>query len=302
MGAVRIGRKHGIYNTAEEATEQVKGFKNGTFKKFKSEEDANNYINNLNKDTKKQRYYAVTIGRELGVFDSLAKARKQVINFSNRKMRVFKTLEEANIYFQNNLNNNHNNPNNQNNTDKVNEVNKVNKVTKNKKQSKVKSNTIVKSVLANHVFVDGSYNHKTKAYGYGGIMFCNKGVFTFKGNGIDERFAGLEALSGELMAAIEAIKLGIELKLKELTIVYDCEAIELYSKERKKSNQTQKEYKEIIDDNRNKIKIYFQKVKSHSGIEGNEMADIIAKSASGVKLTTSEKTYLEIIDKMSNQI
>lgn len=293
--AVIIGRKPGIYNTAEEAIEQVKGFKNGTFKKFKSEEKANNYINNLNKGTKKQRYYAVTIGRELGVFDSLSKARKQVVNFSNGKMRVFKTLEEANTYFQNNLNN----PNNIN---KVNEINKVNKVTKKKKQNKVKSNTVVKSILANHVFVDGSYNYKTKSYGYGGIMFCNKGVYTFKGSGVDERFAGLESISGELMAAIEAIKLGIELKLKELTIVYDCEAIELYSKERKKSNQTQKEYKEIIDNNRNKIKIYFQKVKSHSGIEGNEMADIIAKSASGVKLTTSEKTYLSLIDKMSNQI
>ena len=41
-----------------------------------------------------------------------------------------------------------------------------------------------------------------------------------------------------------------------------------------------------------KIDIYFQKVKGHSGIEGNEIADMIARFSTGISTTQKEKSLL----------
>lgn len=49
--AVRNGRNPGIYNTWDECNEQVSGFKGAIFKKFKSYEEARNYVNNIENNT-----------------------------------------------------------------------------------------------------------------------------------------------------------------------------------------------------------------------------------------------------------
>jgi ribonuclease HI len=44
--AVRVGKTTGVFDTWEECKEQVNGFSNAQFKKFKNKEDALNYIKN----------------------------------------------------------------------------------------------------------------------------------------------------------------------------------------------------------------------------------------------------------------
>ena len=46
--SVRIGKIPGIYNTWSECKEQVNGFKGAKFKKFKSQEEALNFMENRN--------------------------------------------------------------------------------------------------------------------------------------------------------------------------------------------------------------------------------------------------------------
>ena len=44
-----------------------------------------------------------------------------------------------------------------------------------------------------------------------------------------------------------------------------------------------------------KVNITFKKVEAHTGIEGNEMADVLAKNAVGIALTPSQQTLLNKI-------
>ena len=45
------------------------------------------------------------------------------------------------------------------------------------------------------------------------------------------------------------------------------------------------------------MKIHFQKVAAHSGVDGNELADVMAKNAVGIVLT---KTQNELLNKMGD--
>lgn len=281
--AVKVGHKPGIYKSTKEALDQIRGFSGGVMKMFYNIKDAESFMEEKNDETpgKKQKYYVVTAGHKTGIYLTSQEAVEQTKGFKGAKMKMFKNEKDAYAY--------------------LNDETQSTKEEENDEDLEVQD-TVVKSVMANHVFVDGSFNTKTKTYGYGGILFCNKGVYTFKGKGQDKRFQALGSLSGELLAATEAIKLAIDIGLEEITILYDCEAIELYSQRKPKGNAAQSHYKNFIDSNKNSLRIYFKKVKAHSGIEGNEMADILAKSASGAKLSKTEKKYLQMVESISTRL
>lgn len=281
--AVKYNNESGVYTDLNLVFEKTRGISNAVVRRFNTRAEAEEFLGKYKekKATKKQRYYVVTVGKKTGVYLNSEEARTQMRGVTGSHMKMFKDEKKAYEYLNANTKENKN-------EDVDNKL--------------IVQDTVVKSVMANHVFVDGSFNTKTKTYGYGGILFCNKGVYTFKGKGQDKRFQALGSLSGELLAATEAIKLAIEIGLEEITIMYDCEAIELYSQRKPKGNVAQSQYKNFIDNNKNSLRIYFKKVKAHDGIEGNEMADILAKSASGAKLKTKEKMYLQLIENISHRI
>ena len=100
-------------------------------------------------------------------------------------------------------------------------------------------------------FIDGSYNEATHIYGYGGFIqvFPSERIM-LQGYGNDEKFCSMRNVAGEITGCIAAVSKAEEIGLEKLTIYYD--------------------------------KIDFIKIKSHTGILGNEVADKLAKKAVGI--------------------
>lgn len=81
--AVKFGRNPGIYETWDEAKEQVHGYKNAIYKSFKSEEDALNYLNGVERrsdDDLRDKLLAYVDGSFSNILKTYSAAAIYVIN------------------------------------------------------------------------------------------------------------------------------------------------------------------------------------------------------------------------------
>lgn len=211
----------------------------------------------------KNNYYAVKVGRKPDIYKTWAECQQNTSGFSGAKFHAFEFKEDAIKYMEE--------------TDE--------KSNANTKSSTIENTVGEVEIVYPYAFVDGSYNDKTKTYGYGGILKVIEEEFAYilRGSGNESNMVGMRNVAGEVLGAIAAIEMAIKLELESINIYYDYMGIEEWATGNWKAGcYGTIAYVKFIKESRNKIKINFVKVKAHSNIEGNEIADKLAKEAVGI--------------------
>lgn len=229
----------------------------------------------IEEDIMANKFYAVKVGKTPGIYLTWDECKDNVNGYPGALYKSFKTMDEAVEYMGN--------------------VGFVDK----SKASDTKDTLITEILdkddysepfIINNVadkpyaFVDGSYNISTCTYGYGGYLICDNKKYILMGSGNDPEMASMRNVAGEVLGSQAAMAKAIELGLKELTIYYDYAGIEMWALGNWKRNKKGTiAYYDYVNSIRHNLELYFVKVKGHSGVEGNEEADRLAKKAVGIE-------------------
>ena len=194
------------------------------------------------------KYYAVKRGRQAGIYLSWKECEEQIKGFSGAVYKSFTSLDQAKEYIK-----------------------------------EVKEKPLTGQGLV--AYVDGSYNIKTKEYGYGCVLLEGQTVILeTKGNGKDEDMASMRNVAGEIIGSEVAIQYAIDKGYDYICVYYDYEGIEKWANHEWKANKKGTQaYQKFIDVARTKIHVKFIKVLAHSGDYYNEKADQLAKASVGIK-------------------
>ena len=229
------------------------------------------------KINKGKKYYAVVRGYIPGIYETWKECEAQTKNFKGNRYKSFNTYEEA-LQFMKDGEEEKEIQKNEKENEKSNQNEKTNGNEKTNENENGASEVIERNPT--YAYIDGSFNVKTKYYGYGGFIMHNGKKYIIQGKGNKPELLVMRNIGGEITASMEVAKTAIGLGIKKIDIFYDYSGIEEWAKgswNRKKDGT--KDYYNFMQSISDKIDINFIKVRSHSGIEGNEEADKLAKEA-----------------------
>lgn len=190
------------------------------------------------------KYYAVRKGRKPGIYRSWPACQDQVSGYPNAEYKAFKDQAEAEAF--------------------------LGEASENKASS-----------AEMQAYVDGSYQPKTKTYGYGGVILYQGQELTYKGGGQKAELVKMRNVSGEMIASMKAVVYAIDQGANSLAIYYDYAGIEKWATGAwQAKNAYTQAYRDFMQEKSSQVQIHFHKVAAHSGNHYNEMADQLAKAGS----------------------
>ena len=189
------------------------------------------------------KYYAVKAGKVPGIYRDWDSCKAQVHGFKGAIYKSFKTEKEALAF--------------------------LGEIEEEKDDASY-------DVVA---YVDGSYRHEDKSYSYGVSMAWAGGKWEdscrFTGD-----MAAMRNVAGEILGATVAMKKAMELGFSTMKLCYDYAGIEHWAKGEWKCNKKGTiDYKAFYDSVKDRLAVTFVKIEAHTGVEGNERADALAKAA-----------------------
>ncbi len=205
------------------------------------------------------KYYAVRCGRKPGIYYSWDICKKVVDGYPGAKYKSFKTKEEALAFVGDAM------------------------ITENNSGKETKQ--AFSKEPEHYAFVDGSFNTQQLLYTDMVVSLLQMGsAMWYRDLGLTRRWLPCAMLQEKFLGSMAAMKLALELGLTELTIYYDYMGIEMWATGQwKRNKQGTIAYYDYVQSIRSRLKLTFVKVKGHSGVEGNEEADRIAKHAVGIE-------------------
>ena len=192
------------------------------------------------------KFYAVRVGKKIGIFDSWNECKEQVEGFEGAQYKSFSNKEDALNYLEN-----------------------------------INTSTTIEGTVA---YVDGSFKEETNEYSFGVVLLHEGNEYHFKKSFPSDELSSMRNVAGEIKAAGFIILYCLNRGINKLTIYHDYEGIsKWYQNEWKANLYGTKKYQEFANEVKEQIAVNFVKVKSHSNDHYNDLADRLAKDALGLK-------------------
>lgn len=197
--------------------------------------------------TKKKSWYAVKKGRKTGLYTTWEECRKQVIGYGGAEYKGFYVKEEADAYLS----------------------------------GKTAEETERGEAAGMTVYVDGSYvPFLPDRYSFGAVFLSDGNIEKVGRCFIDPVNAEMRNVAGEVAGVRYAMEYCVERNIPSVSIYYDYAGLEKWcTGEWKANKEGTKELKTYYDSIKSRLHVTFHKVKSHTGVRYNEMADRLAKEA-----------------------
>lgn len=218
-----------------------------------------------------KKYYAVKAGRKTGLFTSWDEAKLQVEGYSKPVFKSFNSKLEAEKYLGI-----------EDNEDSL--LSEIKRFT----DLEIEKSNRINLELNNYditLYVDGSYNKNNCKYGSGFVAVdIYKDEILFKQYSGCEDIPKMRNVTGEIVAALNALSWATTNGYKNILLCYDYEGIELWCTGKWKANKDLSQllhntYKFYTDMG---IKISFDHIKAHTGNKYNELADELAKAGANL--------------------